>query len=93
MLPNEETVLAVAEIVRDSAAMNQAALAGDLDEARFLAVLVASKAEAAGFAHVALAADDLVVILGPLGSEPNSDFGAAMLRVANELDRIGFTPL
>jgi hypothetical protein len=91
--PDEETVLAVAEIVRDSAAMNQAALAGDLDEARFLAVLVASKADAAGLADVALAADDLVIILGPTGTTPNSDFGAAMLRLAGELDRIGFTPL
>lgn len=93
MDPDEETVLAVAEIVRDSAAMNQAALAGDLDEARFLAVLVASKADAAGLADVALAADDLVIILGPTGTTPNSDFGAAMLRLAGELDRIGFTPL
>jgi hypothetical protein len=92
MRPDEETLLAVAEIVRDSAAMNGAALAEDFDETRFLAVLVASKADAAGLTDVALAADDLVIILGPLGSEPNSDYGAAMLRVANELDRIAFTP-
>ena len=85
----EESILAVAEIVRDSAAMNQAALAGDLDEARSLAFLVASKAEVAGLATLALAADDLVLILGPPASKPNSDFGAVMLRAANEEERRG----
>lgn len=88
---HEQSILILAEIVRDSHAMNEAALARDLDEARFLAVLVASKAEAAGMGDVALAADDLVVMLGPMGSEPNSDYGTAILRVANELDAVALT--
>jgi len=68
--------------------MTEAALSGDWDEARFLPVLVASKAEAARMGNVALAANDLVAILGALGSQSNSDVGAAMLRLAEALDRI-----
>lgn len=89
---HEHAVLVVAEIARDSRAMNQAALIGDFDEVRFLAVLVASKAEHAGMADVALAADDLVVILGPMGSQPNADLGEAMVRVAEALDRVDIAP-
>jgi hypothetical protein len=92
MPPAEETILTIAEIARDSAAMNEAALAGDFDEARFLAVLVASKAEAASMVDVAQAADDLVIILGPVGTEPNADLGAAMVRVADALDMVGSKP-
>jgi hypothetical protein len=93
MLRAEETILTVAEIVRDSAAMNDAALAGDFDEARFRALLVASKADAAGLVDVALAAAYLVTVLGPVESNPGAGYGAAMLRVADELDRVGFEPL
>jgi hypothetical protein len=89
----EESTLAVAEIVRDSAAMNDAALAGDMDEARFRAQLIVAKADAAGYLDLILAAADLVHTLGPVGTTPLPGYGAGMLRIANELDRIGFTPL
>ena len=89
----KESLLAVAEIVRDSAAMNDAALAGDFDEARFRAELIAGKADAQGYVDLALAAGHLVTVLGPVGTVPKSGYGAGMLRIANELNRIGFTPL
>jgi hypothetical protein len=89
----EESMLAVAEIVRDSAAMNDAALAGDMDEARFRAQLIVAKADAAGHLDLVLAAAHLVHTLGPAGTTPLPGYGAGMLRIANELDRIGFTPL
>jgi hypothetical protein len=93
MEPTEESILAVAEIVRDSAAMNDAALAGDLDEARFRAQLIVAKADAAGHLDLVLAAAHLVHILGPGGTTPLPGYGAGMLHIANELDRIGFVPL
>ena len=91
--PDEEAILAVAEIVRDSAAMNDAALAGDFDEARFRAELIVGKADVRGYVDLVLAAGHLLTVLGPMGSAPLPGYGAGMLRIANELDRIGFTPL
>jgi hypothetical protein len=82
----EESVRTLAEMVHDSLAMNEASRAGDFDEARFRAVLVASKAEAGGFTAVAQAADDLIVLLGPAGSKPNADQDAAMVWVASALE-------
>ena len=90
---DEESILAVAEIVRDSVAMNDAALAGDFDEARFRAQLIVGKAHAGGHIDLVLAAGHLLTILGPIGTTPGPGYGAGMLRIANELDRIGFTPL
>lgn len=83
----EELILSVAALVRD------AALAGDFDEARFRAQIIAAKADVGGHIDLALAAAHLVVTLGPPGSVPGDGYGAGILRVAHELDRIGFTPL
>lgn len=93
MRPDEEFILAVAEIVRDSVAMNDATLAGDFDEARFRAQLIVAKADAAGHLDLVLAAAYTLDRLGPAGSSPRDGYGAGMLRVANELDKIGFEPL
>ncbi|MET4675926.1 MULTISPECIES: hypothetical protein [unclassified Luteibacter] len=93
MRPDEELILAVAEIVRDSVAMNDATLAGDFDEARFRAQLIVAKADAAGHLDLVLAAAYTLDRLGAAGSRPRDGYGAGMLRVANELDKIGFEPL
>jgi hypothetical protein len=89
----EDHILTVAEIVRDAAAMNDAGLARDFDEARFRAQLIVGKSHEAGFHKVALAAAHLLKILGPLGSVPGEGYGSGMLRVADELDKVGFEPL
>lgn len=73
--------------------MNDAALASDLDEARFRARLITAKADAAGYIDLALAAAHLVVILGPLGTTPSTGYGAGMLRVTNELEALRFDPV
>lgn len=93
MAPTEESILAFADIVRDSAAMNDAALAGDFDEARFRAKLIVAKADIAGHLDLALAAAYTSDRLGPVGSLPKDGYGTGMLRVARELDKIHFNPL
>jgi hypothetical protein len=89
----ESHILDVAVLVREAADMNDAALALDLDEARFRAQLIAAKADDLGYVDLALAAAHLVVILGPVATMPLPGYGAGMLRVADELDALGFEPL
>jgi hypothetical protein len=93
MRPNEDAILTIAEIVRDAAAMDDAALASDFDEARFRALLIAAKADERGYVDLALAAAHLVQVLGPVGSTPRAGYGAGMLRIAYALDAIGFDPI
>jgi len=90
---NEDHILAVAEIVRDAVAMNDAGLAGDFDEARFRAQLIVAKAHEAGFHDVVIAAAHLLKVLGPVASVPREGYGSGMLRVADELDKVGFNRL
>jgi len=90
---HEEHILTIAEIVRDSAAMNEAALAGDFEEVRFRNALIVGKAGAAELHDVVLAAAHLQTVLGPPGSTPRWGYGHAMLRIANELGKVGFDPL
>ncbi|MET4675857.1 MULTISPECIES: hypothetical protein [unclassified Luteibacter] len=89
----EELIFSVATLVRDAAAMGDATLAGDFDEARFRAQIIAAKADTGGHVDLAIAAAHLVVTLGPPGSLPGEGYGASMLRLGDEFDRIGFTPL
>lgn len=89
----EDHILDVAALVREAAAMGDAALASDLDEARFRAHLIAARADEAGYVDLALAAAHLVVVLGPPGTMPSPGYGAGMLRVASQLDALGFEPL
>lgn len=93
MDPRQEAILAIAEIVRDSAAMNDAALAGDFDEGRFRAQLIVGKADMAGHLDVVLAAARVLNRLGTPGSQPRHGYGDAMLSVASALDKLGFDPL
>ena len=90
---HEDYFLTVAEIVRDAVAMNDAGLACDFDEARFRAQLIVAKAHEAGFYDVVVAAAHLLKVLGPAGSVPGGGYGSGMLRVANELEDIGFNRL
>jgi hypothetical protein len=89
----EHHILDVAVLVREAAAMGDAALEKDMDEARFRAQLIAAKADDAGYVDVALAAAHLVVILGPVGTTPGAGYGAGILRIADELDALGFDPI
>ena len=93
MAKNDETVLQLAELLSDSTAMNQAALVGDFDEARFRAQLIANNAQALGHLNLALVASQLLRTLGPAGTNPRHGYGAGMLQIASELERIGFSSL
>jgi hypothetical protein len=81
-------VLDFAAVAAEAVAVSNAALAGDLDEARFRADLLAAKADIAGLSKVATAAADLVLALGPAGTEPRSGYGVNLVRVADELDAV-----
>lgn len=89
----EDHILTIAEIVQDAAATNDAALAGDFDEARFRAQLVVDKLEAAGLSKGIDSALRVVGLLGPVGTRPRPGYGEAMLHLANRLDVLGFDPL
>lgn len=93
MNSRENHILDIAALVHEAAAMGDAALAMDLDEARFRAQLIAAKADDSGYVGVAFAAAHLAVLLGPIGTTPSPGYGAGILRVANELDALGFEPL
>jgi hypothetical protein len=85
---NEESIITYAVAVQEAAAVTVAALAGDLDEARFRAQLLVSKTGVAGYDGVARAASQLLVALGPPGGLPSEGYGAHLLRLADELDAI-----
>jgi hypothetical protein len=89
----ERHILDVAVLVREAAAMGEAALSKDMDEARFRAQLIAAMADDAGYVDLALAAAHMVVILGPVATTPLPGYGAGILRVAGELEALGFEAL
>jgi hypothetical protein len=84
----EYSILDVADLVREAAAMGDAALALDLDEARFRAQLIAARAGEAGYVDLALAAARLVTTLAPVGTSPSSGYGAGLLRVRAQHPRV-----
>lgn len=61
--------------VQDAAAMGDAALAGDFDEARFRTQIIAAKADAGVHVDLIIAAAHLVVTPGPPGSLPGDGYG------------------
>jgi hypothetical protein len=75
----------------DAKAAGEAALRRDFDETRFRTQQLATKAYGLGLAPLAIAAALLSASLGPAGSVPNADYGAGMLRLADELDAVRFT--
>jgi len=86
MSTREARVLKIAEIVRDAAAMNDAALDRDFDEARFRVLLVIDKLEVAGLDTAAKVAVRVANLLGRPGTNPRSGYGEAMLTLASTLD-------
>jgi hypothetical protein len=85
---HKQMILDFAAVAAEAAAVSSAALAGDLDEARFRANLLAAKADIVGHSKVATAAADLVLALGPAGTEPQSGYGVILIRIADELDAV-----
>lgn len=86
-------LLDVADLVREAAAMNDAALALYFDEVRFRSQVITAKADDLRHVDLAIAAAHLVVILSPLGTAPSPGYRGGMLGAANKLDAPGFDPL
>ncbi|UPG96340.1 hypothetical protein [Luteibacter aegosomatissinici] len=82
---DEDAILRFAQLNAEAIAMNDAALADDLDEARFRAHLIRTAAEEMGLSEVVEAAQDVVVLLRAPGTVPLPDYGHAMLRLARIL--------
>jgi hypothetical protein len=78
------------ERMREAAAMGDAALAGDFDEARFRASLIIETADAAGLVDVVLAAARTLDQLGPAGGTPKRGYGTAILLLADRLASTGY---
>jgi hypothetical protein len=62
----EYDILQVANLAREAAAMNDAALAAEPNEARLRAHLIAAHSDEAGHIDLAFAAAHLVIVLGPV---------------------------
>jgi 4-phytase/acid phosphatase len=82
---DQQTVLRFAQLNVEAIAMNDAALADDLDEARFRAHLIREAAEEMGMTELLEVAEDVIVLLRPPGTEPLPGYGHAMLRLAKLL--------
>jgi hypothetical protein len=85
-----EIIMVAAELACNAAAMSEAAIAGDFDEARFRAQLIASVANSAGLRGVSMAAMVAIRQLGEYGMPPNNGYGAAILLLADRLEAIQF---
>lgn len=75
------------DIIVDAVTMNEAAVCGNLDESRRCARNIAFRAAPEGLTGIAEAANVLLRLLGPSGTEPQPGFGAAMVAVSTEIDR------
>jgi hypothetical protein len=75
-----------AAVSQEAAAVSDAALSGNFDEARFHVRLLIAKADIAGFGQVALAAIELLTSMGPSGTQPGQGYAADLLRVADALE-------
>lgn len=84
--PYDDTVAIIRTMLTlEAVAMGDAALCGEMDEARFRADLIARSAIAENLPDVAEAALDVVVLLGTTGSLPQPGYGDAVLRLARVL--------
>lgn len=91
---DERRILALVELSLEGVAMNEAALAGDLDESRFRAALIAAKADERGLTAVATAARDVESLLGMPGAKPAGAYGESMVRLATVISQdLGFVPV
>jgi hypothetical protein len=91
--PNINRVLLLAELSLEGAAMNEAALASDFDQARFRASLIGAKAEEAALTAIATMVRAVETALAAPGSNPGEGYGDAMLQLATLIGRDpGFVP-
>ncbi|MDR6643573.1 hypothetical protein J2X57_002794 [Luteibacter sp. 1214] len=78
MSENEDAILRHAEIIIEAMALGQAMMAGDIQEARFRARLIATTADIAGLDDVGRAAGRVVDLLGRGSTAPTPGYGQAI---------------
>jgi 4-phytase / acid phosphatase len=84
-MTDEDAILRLAQLNSEAMAMNDAALADDLDEARFRAHRIFGSALALGLSDIADVAAEVERLLGGVGTTPLPGYGHAMLRLAKIL--------
>jgi hypothetical protein len=78
----------IAELAVEARALGEAALMSDWDEARFRSLRITAQAFDLGASSVVQTANDLFLRLGPAGSEPDADYGATMVLLADAISAI-----
>lgn len=86
----ERSTLAIVELILDGIAMNEAALDGDWEEARFRCCLVCAGAAGCGLIDVGVEAAALGALLGGQGAEPRPGYGAAMLAISDSINALRY---
>jgi hypothetical protein len=93
--PSTTTLKGIAELAVEARALGEAALVSDWDEARFRSLRITAQALDLGASSVVQTANDLFVRLGPAGSQPDADYGATMVLLADAISalaRVNSTP-
>jgi hypothetical protein len=84
---DDDAVLDAAELLIDAVALSEALLDGDLSEARFRARLLATKAPAAGYEQVHVAAAHVVDLLGLPGDRPKAGYARAVMTLSATVEQ------
>lgn len=86
-MPEDDAVLDAAELLVDAAALSEALLEGDLSEARFRARLIATRAPAAGYQEVHVAAVQVVDLLGLPGQRRQAGYAEAVMTLSVAIEQ------
>jgi len=87
-MQDEQAILEIAGLIVDGVAVSEALLAGDLEEARFRAHMVADHASLHGLPRVEAKAFEVVRLLGEANHPPQSGYAEAVMDLSEELDRV-----
>ena len=87
--PDEESILENARLILDAVALSEAMLAGDVEEARFRAQLIAIRAPAMRRPTLLAAARRVVDSLGTSGHAMRAGYAEAIDDLSLEIDRLG----
>lgn len=86
-MPQEGSILDVAVLVLDAAALSEALLDGDLQESRFRANLIEAFARVHDLPAIQKAAHAVVNRLGKTGEMPKNGYAKAVQELSIELDK------
>jgi hypothetical protein len=87
-MTDEQAILEIAGLIVDGVAVSEALIAGDLQEARFRAHMVADHASIHGLPRVEAIAFEVVRLLGEGNRPPLPGYAEAIDDLSEELDRV-----